>query len=477
MALPSLPPLPVKCKVILPSENDAVRDCLDRWSDNSISLPAAVVVPDTEDDIITCLQYAQTHKLRVVVAGGHNAPFVPVTRHTFYLDMKNFQSLRVDETTTTVTFGGGMLTGQLLSHLAERGYYTTLPFSSAVGVVGAVLGGGNNPFTSLHGFMVDNVAQVRIITADGVAHDISPSSSNSDERALFNAVCGAGHGLGVISSLTLRIYRVSSLSLDEGDKIWQRQAVFPGANIRDAARTMASILPVKGSASVALIVARSPAGSPRPGAPVIVVQGLYFGPSAEAERWEGARVLGSPEVAEKAVMTATKGIPLIQMNDITKASEVHGGVKILDGTFVSSLDEDTIVALFERYLAFTEGRPDTWSSNIAIAAWDKTKILENGRSEERKGNLFEPRDRGVLVMGAMWSKEKDSETEGRKFLREVKETAMHGEPGRIITFANNLALPADLREVYSEDNIQRLEKIKQRWDSNGLFWSPAMGDS
>ncbi|KAH8880992.1 FAD-binding domain-containing protein [Thozetella sp. PMI_491] len=473
-----LPPIPVKCKVKFPGVDDTIHTFLDRWSHGNTSFPAAVVIPDSEDDLPECLQYAQAHSLRVVVGGGGHAPFVPITRKTLYLDMQHFKSIVLDEKSLTCTVGGAVLVRDLLAVLADKGFYTTLPFANSVGVVGAILGGGNTLLNGIHSFMADNVERIRITTAsDGATREISPHSVDEDDRALFAAICGAGHGLGIITSLTMRMYRLSTLRLDEVDKIWQRRIVFSKSCIRDAARAMVSLIPLKAPMAAGLMFSRTPPGSPHPGTPIVVLMAFHIGPSCEAEESEAARVLLAPELTAKALSEVTGGITMAQVNNLTAAYETHGGTKILDGAFVSGIDEDTIVALFERYVAFAESVPGLVDTYANILGWDTSKVLEAGRSEERKGNFFIPRDRGIVLLNAVWLKDSDSELEGKAYLREMKEISMRGEPGALIAFPNNLDFPVDLKDYYPEDKLRELESVKRRWDPHGLLWSPSMGSS
>lgn len=475
----SLPPLSLTCDVKFPIQDDNLHDHVVRWTDIHVSLPAVVVTPESEQNVIAATQYAKDNGLRVVVAGGGHAPFVPVTSKTLYLDMHHFKSVALDEASSTVTIGGGVLTGELLSSLLEKGFYTTLPNSSAVGVVGAVLGVGNGPFNSLHGLMADNVKSARIVTAsnDGVsARDVGLSSTD-DEKALFAALCGAGHGLGAVVSLTLKAYRLADLKLDGGDQIWQRRAIFPGPAVRDAAKTYVSLLPLKGPTAVTLLFARSPPGTPRPGSPIILLVGSYFGPATEAEASPVGSILLGSDVAAKAAMTVTEGVPLAKIHASTEPFNAPGGSKFLDGTFLHSINEDIIVSLFEKYVAFTDERPDLWSSYLAIAAWDNTKALELGSTPERKENFFVARDRSLLVLNAIWSKAGGAETEAESetYVAGLKRIASSGESAPAISFANNLIFPATITDYYPQDKVEELQKIKERWDPAGLFWSPAMG--
>ena len=93
---------------------------------------------------------------------------------------------------------------------------TVVANSGAVGMVGMMLGGGFSPFTGLHGLAIDHIQSVEMITASGRIIDLSLSSSG-DEGALFHILAGGGHGLGVITNMSLRVFPISQLRLDDGN--------------------------------------------------------------------------------------------------------------------------------------------------------------------------------------------------------------------------------------------------------------------
>jgi FAD/FMN-containing dehydrogenase len=134
---------PFACPVVLPDSRVPIGEALARWSYSNVEdRPALHVTPDDEGHIVQALEYGREHRLTVVVAGGGNAAFVPITKDSLYLSLDKFDRLELDEGSQTVTFGGGVRVGRVLTYVAERGFYTVLPSSNAVGMSGFVLGGG-----------------------------------------------------------------------------------------------------------------------------------------------------------------------------------------------------------------------------------------------------------------------------------------------------------------------------------------------
>ena len=111
-------------EVTIPDDSADLHSVISRWSDADVHLPALVVVPSTEDDIITAVHFARSHKLKLVPANGKHGSYVPVTDKTLYLDLKKFNTVSVDEGKAVATIGGGVNTGQVLQTLSDHGYYT-----------------------------------------------------------------------------------------------------------------------------------------------------------------------------------------------------------------------------------------------------------------------------------------------------------------------------------------------------------------
>lgn len=108
-----------------------------RWSDSSVKTPAFFLAPVSDEEVVQAIQQARQHKLKVLVAVGGSAAFVPITENTLYLSMEHFKHIKLDESTQTVDIGGGVLAGQLIQYLADRGYYTV--YSEAMQLVWQVL--------------------------------------------------------------------------------------------------------------------------------------------------------------------------------------------------------------------------------------------------------------------------------------------------------------------------------------------------
>lgn len=118
--------LPPTCRVVIPSPGSRLKDVVPRrWMQHSASsLPAAIITPSTEAEIIAAVKYARANRLHVLPAGGGCAGYVVVNRSTVYLDMQNFSDVHVDTARELVTVGGGARWCDVVGSVVSKGYYT-----------------------------------------------------------------------------------------------------------------------------------------------------------------------------------------------------------------------------------------------------------------------------------------------------------------------------------------------------------------
>lgn len=277
------------CPFSIPDPKAPATKAVSRWSDTHVESPPAIIItPNTEDDVVSAIKFAKLNKLTVIPIGGRHNPAIPINSKVLYLDLANFKSIELDKQNSQVSIGGGALTGDVIRYLAQEGYFTTLANSNAVGVIGCLLGGGNCSQNGLKGWMADNAVSFRVVTASGDILQIS-SSSKGEELALFNALCGTGHGLSVVVSATMKAYSLSSLNLSPASKddpspsIWARTLIFTPAAIDSAIEAFLAASPPPEPMNVIFGFSRGPPGTPFAGKPIVILTSTYYGPASEAE--------------------------------------------------------------------------------------------------------------------------------------------------------------------------------------------------
>ncbi|KAK6205762.1 hypothetical protein LQW54_008246 [Pestalotiopsis sp. IQ-011] len=452
-----------QCEYFVPSPERPDRG-FTRWSDTKIGQPSLVVIPENETDVQAAIKLARANKLCIVTGGGGHGTYVPVGPQNLYLDMRKFRTIALDKDKQTVRVGGGVRTGDLIRSLASDGYYTALPNSNAVGVVGCVIGAGSTPLNGLHGFMADMVQSFRVVVSEDTIVEVDASSSG-EHRSLFNALCGAGHGLGVITAITTSAYPISRLKMTD-DKICIRSLAFPAASIDEAIQSFLALSRPSPRLSNTLTFLRIPVTD----LPIISISSTCFGSRQDSEI--NSNALYSKEFAEKATRAATDMIPMENLNDRFEPQNAHGGHKSIASCRLNVMKADSIKLAFESWLSATEKVPGASRSIVAISRFNSTKHHELGEGSNG-GRFIESRDRDFSAMTVVVCEEVVEMDVMTEYMNNLMVTLRGADVGNAArSFPNNLRFGINLDEMFHAQELSELRRIKHVWDSDGVFWSP-----
>lgn len=466
------------------------RGQMSRWSNTEISPDgcAAIVVPSNEEDIVAIVDFAARNGLKVLPTAGKHGSFLPINEGSIYLDLKAFDDVELDEQLGCVKIGGGVIAGQLCGALAEKGCYSSksknhrlvsmwltvlgYPNSNAVGMVGYVLGGGSSTLNGIHSLAIDNLLAVRIMTGSGVFLTLSPTSLGK-EKELYNVICGAGFGFGIITSITLKAWRISDLGLDN-DRVWTRRLIFPPTAIGTAADLFAMLSASPPEMATALLFVRAPPSAPRPGAPVLMLAITYLGPATSAE--EACKATFDPEYLTEAITASTASVDIASLNTSTDILNRHGDFKSNYSTWAHTIDSKQIQSAFESWLQLGENVPDAKASSyFVISARNPACVL----SHDHDGEKFFPRtirERAIFIQAVPWWTDASSEGKSRGWARDMLSIMGEKKDGdeRVNGFAANLNKDIDVTEVWPPAQLEEIRRMKGIWDSENVFWNPVV---
>ena len=188
-----------------------------------------------------------------------------------------------------------------------------------MGVAGYTLGGGVGLLARRYGFAADHLQRLRLVTADGRAHEIDADRAPE----LFWALRGAGrNGFGVVTELEFALFPL--VRLYGGGIVWPAAAA---ADVLHAWREWAPTLPDELGTSVALLRVPRDAGWPAPLHDQTVVHLRFAGADVEATTGDALlspmRALGTPLLDEVGELspTATDAVH----REPTAPAPVHDG--------------------------------------------------------------------------------------------------------------------------------------------------------
>ncbi|RME23099.1 MAG: FAD-binding oxidoreductase, partial [Candidatus Zixiibacteriota bacterium] len=178
-------------------------------------------------DVKLAVNFAREHGLLTAIrGGGHNIAGNAVCDDGLMIDLSLMNSVRIDPEAKLAHVGPGATLGDFDHEALAFGLATPLGINTTTGVAGLTLGGGFGWLTRKHGYTVDNLTAVDIVTADGELI----RASETEHPDLFWAVRGGGGNFGVVTCFEFRLHPQNPnvlcglmvFPLDEADSVLAR---------------------------------------------------------------------------------------------------------------------------------------------------------------------------------------------------------------------------------------------------------------
>ena len=146
-------------------------------------VPKIIVIPKNENDIIRTIKIAKKLKTSVTARGAGTGLVGSALNSGIILDMKNFDSIRLEN--NHVDVGGGTLKGHLDKVLEKsKKFFPPNPSIGSFCSVGGTLGNNSSGSRSLkYGSMIDNVKEITFI--DGTGEKITLPNNNKKSKEII----------------------------------------------------------------------------------------------------------------------------------------------------------------------------------------------------------------------------------------------------------------------------------------------------
>jgi FAD/FMN-containing dehydrogenase len=167
--------------------------------------PAAVVIPESEDDVRRVMEFATTDGVQVAPrSGGHSYVGASAADGTMVIDLRRVAgAIAYDEDSSVATVPAAAGLDPLQRTLARHGRLIPSGSCPTVGVAGLTLGGGLGADARSAGLTCDALRSASVVLPGGELVTVSPD----DHAELFWALRGGGGGnFGVITSFSFRTY-------------------------------------------------------------------------------------------------------------------------------------------------------------------------------------------------------------------------------------------------------------------------------
>jgi hypothetical protein len=406
--------------------------------------PAVVVRPTGVVDVTAAVRFARDHHLVIAVrGGGHSVGGFSTCDDGMVLDLSTMRGVRVDPEGRTARVNGGSLLGDLDREAQAFGLACPVGVVSHTGVGGLTLGGGMGRLQRKHGFTIDNLLAVDVLTADGrLVH------ASEDENAdLFWGMRGAGPNFGVVTSFEFRLHPI-------GPQVVQGWAAYPidrahdlGTMFRDFARSA----PDEVFSSFALAVGGPDDPWPA-GQPAVVLGGAHCGSAEAAER--DLRPLRDGQPLQDSIESKT----YLAMQGAGDETFAWGKRFYMKGGFLDDLSDGFLdVALEHMSRAPGEVNVGLWAQGGAI-----TRVADDATAFTGRSAAY------WLGVESVWE---DPSRDG-EFMAWCREAWEALRPFTTAgTYVNDLVEASEelARAAYGDAKYERLVELKRAYDPDNVF--------
>jgi FAD/FMN-containing dehydrogenase len=401
--------------------------------------PAAIARCTGAADVKAAVQFAVDQDIYPAIrGGGHNAAGLGMLDDGLVIDVSSMKGIFVDPANRSATAQTGLTWGEFDRETALYGLATTGGLISTTGIAGLTLGGGVGWLMGRCGLVCDNTLSYDIVLASGELI----RASATDHSDLFWALKGGGGNFGVVTSITYRMYPIST--------VISGMVLHPLAHARQVLRFYRDF--VMSRLPDELIVYAAALCTPD-GNPVIALIPAWCGDIAEGERvLEPLRKFGSP-IAD---LIATMPYPAMQQ--MLDGAAPFGLRSYWKSRFLHDLPDDAIDS-FVRYA-------ETSTSPRSLA------ILENAHGAVSRvsadATAFPTRTAPFdLVLISLWTDPK--EDQGHiDWTREFFAAMQSWSAGSVYVNALDQDDVARVPEAYGA-HYARLSAIKANYDPENRF--------
>ena len=418
------------------------------WNGIADRYPAIVARCTRVDDVVAALRFARERDLVIAVrGGGHSVAGFSTCDGGMVIDLSGMRAVRVDPAARTARVEGGALLEQLDRAAQEYGLACPVGVVGHTGVGGLTLGGGMGRLERKHGYTIDNLLSVDLVTADGVICHVN----DEEDPELFWGLRGAGANFGIATAFEFRLHPV-------GPDVTSGAVVFPIERAREVAaiyRDMARSAPLH--MHLGLGFATAPTGrvsTPQlEGRATVAISSMHFGDRKEADR--DLRRLRREIEPLVDTFAATTYLAVQGMSD----EEMAWGKRFyMKGAFLDELSDAAVDRAVEQ-IAVSPG-------DCSIGLWAQggapANTAEDAMAFTGRGAAF------WLGVEAFWvERERDIDyiAWGRAAMAALKPFTRTGQ------YANDVVEQGDdvVRGIYGDAKYERLRALKRAHDPDNVF--------
>lgn len=452
------------------TDDAAFRVASTRWSAAQNPDFTAVIVPATAQDVAIAVRFANARGIPFLAVNRAHGTTTDMSNlhHGLNIYLRNLNFINIAPDGKSACMGGGVYGDQVIRYLASKGKIAATGGCACTSVPGPALGGGFNRYQGFHGLMLDNILSLTLVTANGTLL----TTSATQYPDLFWAMRGAGHNLGIVTSLEYRIFEpstsewwVASLTFCAREKMDDVFQILGELNQKDSGEQDKRI--------TFYTVFAADDTEPEP----ILIVNLYFaGPTSDALS------IIQPLLNLNPKSNTNHSVPYTEVADAV-GTGMKSPVCNLSGTsaatFPIGLKGYEINAIHQVYEIFTElvtQYPDFRGSAMQFEAYPMGEV----KSVDEKSTAYAHRRDSLL--GSLLTlytpsfpastNDAITHTYGTKIRQALSPSAQNSTPSPQFNAYVNYAYGDESTESiygYEEWRLEKLRALKKEWDPRGVF--------
>ncbi|KAK7398253.1 hypothetical protein QQX98_012366 [Neonectria punicea] len=448
-------------KVYYPGLDDFAKAST-RWSNLDIPTVNIVVVPNTENDVVEAVRFANKKKLPFLAYNSAHGAITTLGKMTsgieIYLDQ--LSGVDIAEDGKTVTIAGGTKSKLVTATLWNAGKQTVTGACECVSYLGPGLGGGHGWLQGRHGLIADQFESMNIVLANGTLATIDSSSE------LWWGIKGAGHNFGIVTSVTSKIYDVEY-------KDWAIEILtFKGDKVEELYNAVNKYLLKNGTQPTDVINWSYWSNDPNADASNPIIQILVIQEGVQAVDSTYTAPFHSLDPISIEAQTGSY-IDLAKWVGVTTTDIPCQKTGAMNPRFPIYLETYNVAAQKKAYEFFAENVRGSSVFNNSLVTFDGYS-MEGVQSIDSKSTAFAYRDQHILIGPLITYTPGDAELDDKaaKLGKQIRQILHEGSGREHVPAYVNYAFGDEGPEQWygSESWRQsRLQSLKSKYDPEGLF--------
>ena len=412
--------------------------------------PALIARSTGTADVLEAVNFARENNLLIAVrGGGHNVAGNAVCDNGLMIDLSEMKGIHVNPKERTVRVQPGAIWREVDRETQVFGLAVPSGIVSETGVAGLTLGGGFGWMTRKHGFTIDNVISLDVVTADGRIL----KASESENPDLFWGMRGGGGNFGIAVSFEFQMHPV-------GPEVLAGPIIYPLEAASDVLRFYREFTASAPKELGSMVVFRTAPPTPYipeglRGKPVIVVIATYVGNTEDGQRvLQPLREFGTPlfdGIGVKPYITHQKSLD---------PGQPHGHRYYWKSEYAHEISDNAIETLiaYAANMTSPSSRLAVFHLGGAIRQYDEQAMAVSHRDAEY-----------VFGINNGWANALDDEKEIQWTNDLWTAIRPFSTGGVYVNFLSADEGQERVRAAYGPEKYDRLVKLKNQYDPNNLF--------